>query len=380
MEISFTEEQEMLRQTARDFLTKECPKTEVRQLEEDEDKGYSPELWRGIAELGWVGLIIPEEYGGMGMTFQDLTIVLEEVGRNILPGPFFCTVVEGIIPILDAGSEEQKKEYLPKIAGGEMIFTMALLEAGGENDASGIALRAVPKNDSFIINGTKLFVEMAHVADYLICVTRTKEGTSPEDGITLFIVDAKTPGIHYEVMPTIGMDKLCEVNFKDVVVPKRNVLGELDKGWPIINGVIRKAAIAKCAESIGGMQASFDMTVAYCKDRVQYDKPIGAFQALQHMMADMLIATDTSKYLVYKAAWMESESLPCVKEAAVAKAYVNEAYKKVTERAVALHGGIGTSRDHDIGLYYRRAKVADIAFGGTDFHRELVANEIGLRG
>ncbi|MDY7018967.1 MAG: acyl-CoA dehydrogenase family protein, partial [Chloroflexota bacterium] len=257
MEISFTEEQEMLRQTTRDFLTKECPKTEVRRLEEDEDKGYSTELWRGIAELGWMGLVIPEEYGGMGMTFQDLTIILEEVGRNILPGPFFCTVVEGIIPILDVGSEEQKKEYLPRIAGGEAIFTMALLETGGENNASGIAARAVPKNDSFIINGTKLFVEMAHIADYLICVTRTNERTSPEDGITLFIVDAKTPGIHYEVMPTIGMDKLCEVNFKDVVVPKKNVLGEIDKGWPIVTRVVRKAAIAKCAESIGGMQASF---------------------------------------------------------------------------------------------------------------------------
>jgi len=380
MEISFTEEQEMLRKTARDFLAKECPKTKVRQLEEDEDKGYSPELWKGIAELGWLGLIIPEEYGGLGMTFQDLTIILEEIGRNILPGPFFCTVVEGSIPILDAGNEELKKEYLPKIAGGEAIFTMALLEASGKNDASGIAARAVPKNDSFIINGTKLFVEMAHVADYLICVTRTKEETSPEDGITLFIVDAKTPGIHYEVMPTIGMDKLCEVGFRDVVVPKKNVLGELDKGWLIVTRAVRRAAIAKCAESIGGMQASFDMTVAYCKDRVQYDRPIGAFQAVQHMMADMLIATDTGKYLVYKAAWMESESLPCAREVAMAKAYINEACKKVTERAVALHGGIGTSRDHDIGLYYRRAKVADIAFGGTDFQRELVANEIGLRG
>jgi alkylation response protein AidB-like acyl-CoA dehydrogenase len=229
-----------------------------------------------------------------------------------------------------------------------------------------------------VINGTKLFVEMAHIADYLICVTRTKAVASPEDGITLFIVDAKNSGIHCEVMPTIGMDKLCEVRFENVAVPKKNMLGELDKGWPIVVKVLEKAAIAKCAESIGGLQASLDMTVAYMKERVQYERPIGAFQALQHMAADMLIRMETSKYLVYEAAWMESENLPCAKEVAMAKAYVNEAYKKVTERAVALHGGIGTTRDHDIGLYYRRAKAADIAFGDSDLQRESVASKIGL--
>jgi len=377
MDLDFTEEQKMLQKTVSDFLASKCPKTKVRELEEDE-KGYSPEMWKEMADLGWMGLIIPEEYGGMGMTFQDLTIVLEEMGKNILPGPFFCTVVEGSIPILDAGSQEQKKEFLPRIASGEAIFTLALLEANAKYDASGIAIKGTPKDGSFVINGTKLFVEMAHIADYLICASRTKKETSPEGGITLFIVDAKTPGLHCEVMPTVGMDKLCEVRFEDVVVPKKNMLGELDKGWPIITRILEKAAIAKCAESIGGMQASLDMTVAYCKDRVQYERPIGAFQALQHMMANMLIAIETSKCLVYEAAWMESEGIPCAKEVAMAKAYVNESYKEVTERAVALHGGIGTSRDHDIPLYYRRAKTADVAFGGSDFQREAVANKIGL--
>ena len=378
MDISFTEEQEMLRSTASDFLAKECPKTLVRELEEDEEKGYSPEVWKKMAELGWMGLVIPEEYDGMGMTFQDLAIILEEMGRNILPGPFFCTVVEGALPILDFGSDEQKSEFLPKIASGELIFTMAHLEASGVYGASGIAAKAAAKDDSFVISGTKLFVEMAQVADYLICVTRTKEGASPEDGITLFIVDAKSPGISCKVIPTIGMDKLCEVRFEGVTVPKANMLGELDKGWPIVEKVVERGAAAKCAESLGGIQASVDMTVAYSKERVQYDRPIGAFQALQHIMADMWIALQTTKYLVYEAVWMESEGLPCAKMAAMAKAYVNETYKWVTERAVSLHAGIGTSRDHDVGLYYRRAKAADIAFGGTDLHREVVAKELGL--
>ena len=378
MDIAFTEEQEMLRKTASDFLAKECPKTLVRELEEDEEKGYSPEIWKKMADLGWMGLVIPEEYGGLGMTFQDLAIILEEIGRNILPGPFFCTVVEGALPILDFGSEEQRGGFLPKIASGELIFTIAHLEASGVYGVSGIATKAVAKGDSFVINGTKLFVEMAQVADYLICVTRTKEGASPEDGITLFIVDARSPGIHCKVMPTIGMDKLCEVRFENVTVPKANMLGELDKGWPIVEKVMERGAIAKCAESLGGIQASVDMTVVYSKERVQYDRPIGAFQALQHIMADMWIALQTSKYLVYEAVWMESEGLSCAKIAAMAKAYINETYKWVTERAVSLHGGIGTSRDHDIGLYYRRAKAADIAFGVTDLHREVVTREIGL--
>jgi len=256
---------------------------------------------------------------------------------------------------------------------------MALLEPSGTYNASGVATKAIPQGDNFIINGTKLFVEMAHIANYLITVTRTKEGASPEDGITLFIVDATTPGIHCEIVPTIGMDKLCEVRFENVTVPKENMLGELDKGWSIIGKVLEKGAIAKCAESIGGMQACLDMTVAYSKERVQYDRPIGAFQALQHMMADMWIAVETCRYLVYEAAWMESEGLPCAKEVAMAKAYVNEAYKEVSRLAVRLHGAIGTSRDHDIPLYYRRAKASDTAFGDSDFHREIVANKIGLQ-
>jgi len=165
-----------------------------------------------------------------------------------------------------------------------------------------------------------------------------------------------------------------------VEVLGEDIMGRRGDGWPIVVQVLRKAAIAKCAESVGGMEASLDMTVEYCKERVQYDRPIGAFQSLQHMMADMLISLETSKYLVYEAAWLESEGLACAREAAMAKAYVNEAYKRVTERAVALHGGIGTSRDHDIGLYYRRAKAAEIAFGDTDYQRELVAGQIGLRG
>ena len=376
MDLRFTEEQEILRQTARDFLATECPKTLIRELEQSE-KGYSPELWKKMAELGWMGLIVPEEYEGIGYTFQDLAVLLEEIGRNILPGPFVATITS-TFPILEAGTEEQKKGLLPKIARGDLILTTALLESDGVFDASGIAVKATPKGDAFMINGTKLFVDMAHVASHIICVTRTKEGTAHEKGITLFIVDSTTPGISCEVMPTTAQDKLCEVRLENVSVARKNILGKIDEGWPIVEMMLRKGAIARCAESIGGIQTCVDMTVAYAKERVQYERPVGAFQALQHIMADMWTAMETSRYLVYEAAWMESNGLPCAKEASMAKAYVNEVYRNVSKWAVRLHGAIATSNDHDIPLYYRRSKAADTAFGSTDFHREIVARQIGL--
>jgi alkylation response protein AidB-like acyl-CoA dehydrogenase len=375
MDLRFTEAQDILRKMARDFLTTECPKTLVRELEKS-DKGYSPELWKKMAELGWMGLVIPEAYEGMGYSFQDLTVLLEETGRNILPGPLIPTIITSFA-IIEAGTEEQKKEFLPKIAAGNLILTLALLEAEGTFDASGVSLKATPKGDDFILQGTKLFVEMAHIADYLVCVTRTKEGASGK-GITLFLVDAKSPGIKCEVIPTIGADKLCEVRFDNVTVPKKKMLGKLDEGWSIVEMMLRKGAIAKSAESVGAMQTCVEMTVAYSKERVQYERPIGAFQALQHLMANMWISMQTGRYLVYQAASTESEGKPADKEASLAKAYINEVYKDVAQWAIRLHGGIATSYDHDIPLYYRRSKAADTAFGSTDYHRELVAQKIGL--
>lgn len=377
MNLDLTEEQEMLRTSARDFLTKECPKALVRKLEEDE-KGFSPELWSKMAELGWVGLVLPEEYNGMGMGFMDLIILLQEMGRNILPGPFFSTVILGSLPILSAGTEEQKKEFLPKIASGKMIFTMAITEPSARYDAAGIETKATAQGDSFVISGTKLFVENAHIADYIICATRTKKSRKPEDGITLFLVDARSTGVKCEVVPTIGADKLCEVVFDNVAVPKKNMLGQLHKGWPIVARAMEQAAIAKCAEMVGGCEASMDMTLAYVKERVQYGRPIGGFQVIQHYCANMWSNVETSRNILYMAAWKVSEGLPATKDVAVAKAWINEAYKFVTERAMQCHGAIGTTRDHDIGLYYRRAKAGELAFGDTDFQKELVARSIGI--
>jgi alkylation response protein AidB-like acyl-CoA dehydrogenase len=377
MNLDLTEEQEMLRTMARDFLAKECPKTLVRELEDD-DKGYSPDLWRKMADLGWMGLVLPEEYGGMDMEYLDLIILIQEMGRNILPGPYFSTVVLASLPILWAGTDDQKQKFLPKIAGGDMILTMALHEPNARYDAAGVEAKASPQGDSFLISGTKMFVENAHIADHLICVTRTTAGASPEDGITLFLVDAKTPGITCEVVPTMADDKLCEVVFDNVSVPKENMLGQLDKGWDIVARALEHATMAKCAEMVGGAEAVLDMTLEYVKERVQYGKPIGSFQVIQHYCANMWTDVAASRNLLYKVAWDLGEGLPASAEIAMAKGWINQAYKFVTERAIQCHGAIGLTRDHDVGLYYRRAKAGELAFGDTDFQRELVARHMGL--
>jgi len=362
---------------ARDFLTGKCPKTLVREMEEDEE-GYSPELWREMAELGWMGMVFPEEYGGSGMSFLDLSVLLEEMGRACLPGPFFSTVVLGGLSILAAGNEEQKQKYLPQIASGELIFTLALTEASAQYDADSITVKATADNDTYIINGTKLFVPDAHIADYLLCVARTNEQAEAENGITIFIVDATSPGISCTPLKTMAGDKQYEVVFDQVRVAKDNILGQLDQGWKVVRKVIEQAAVAKCCEMLGGMQRVLEMTVDYAKERRQFDRPIGSFQVIQHYCANMVTDVDGSRFSTYQAAWRISEGLPCAKEVAIAKAWMGEAYGRVITLAHQIHGAIGCTIDHDLQFYTRRGKTAELTFGDGDFYREIVAQEMGL--
>ena len=377
MDLGFSEEQEMLRTTARDFLTNECPAELVKQLAENE-KGYSPEMWKKMAELGWMGLTFPEEYDGMGMTFLDLVVLLEEAGRACLPGPYFSTVVLAGYTIMEGASEEQKKELLTKIANGDLIVTLAITEPSARYEPDAITVKASPDKDDYVINGTKLFVPDANVADYIICVARTKDGASPEEGLTLFLVDAKSPGISTTLLKTIAGDKQCEVTFEDVRVPKGNVIGELDKGWPVVEKVLEKATVGLCAQMVGGAQKTLDMSVEYAKELVQFGRPIGSFQAIQHYCANMVTDVDGSKYITYEAAWKVSEGLPATMEVSMAKAWVSEAYRRVTLLGHQIHGAIGFCEDHDMPLYFKRAKGSEPTFGDADFHREMVAKQLGL--
>src|SRR3990170_1829236 len=230
MDLGLTEEQELLKSSAREFLEKECPETHVREMEEDE-QGYSPDLWKKMAELGWQGLVIPEQHGGTGMGYLDLIVLVEEFGRALVPGPFIPTAVGGAIALLEAGSDAQKQQYLPKIASGEHIWTLALTEPSARFDAEGVELQAKEDGGGYVLNGTKLFIRDAHVSDYMTVVART--GGKGEDGITLLIVDSKSPGISFTTLKTIASDKQCEVKFENVKAAKANVLGQAGNGWEI---------------------------------------------------------------------------------------------------------------------------------------------------
>ena len=377
MDLGLSEEQEMLKASARDFLQKECPKRLVRQLDES-DEGYSSELWQKMAKQGWMGLVFPEKYRGSDGNFLDLTVLLEEMGYNILPGPFFSTVVLGGLTILAAGSEEQKTEFLPKVASGEMILSFALTEPTASYEAASVKTKAIARNGEYVINGIKLFVLNANVADYILCIARTKETKNPEDAITIFLVDAKSPGVKCNLLKTLARDKQCEVIFDNVTVPKKNIVGKPDEGWPIVKDVLEKATVAKCAEMVGGAQAALDMAVNYAKERVQFGRPIGSFQAIQHHCANMVTDVSGSRFITYKAAWEVSEGLPATADVAIAKTWTGEAYGRVTLLAHQIFGAIGFTMDHDIHLYYRQAKAGEIIFGDADFQRAIVARELGL--
>ncbi len=377
MDLGFTEEQEILKKSAHNFLARECPKKLVKELDEGET-GLSLELWKKMADLGWMGSILPEEYGGSGGNYLDLIVLLEEMGYNLLPGPFFSTMVLGALPILSAGTEKQKELYLPAIAGGEKIFTMALTEVSGKYDAASVAVKATPAGDGYVINGLKLFVPDAHLADYILCVARTKEGADPEDGITLFIVDGQAPGIKTTLLKTLARDKQTEVVFEQVKVGKDNILGGLDCGWPVVKEALEKAAVAKAAELVGHSQAALEMAVNYAKERVQFGRPIGSFQAIQHYCANMLSDVDSARFITYEAAWMISEGLEATKQAAMAKAWVGDATRRVTLLAHQIFGAIGFTMEFDIHLYYRRALAGSQAFGDSDYQREIVATAVGL--
>ena len=378
MDFELGEEQVMLKTSARDFLEKECPKKLVRDMMEDE-KGYSPELWKKMAELGWMALVFPEEYGGIGSTFLDLAVLLEEMGRALVLGPFVPTVVLAGLPILAAGSEEQKQEFFPGISEGDLIMTLAFTEPSDTIEASGITVEAKPSGDNFIINGTKLFVPDAHVADYILCVARTRDGANKEEGITLFLVDAKTDGISIEVLETITGQKQCEVVFNNVAVPKKNILGELDRGWPVMKALLTEAAVAECAWMIGGARWVLETSVDYAKERIQFGVPIGSFQAIQHKCADMLIEVEGATSITYYAAWAVSEKDPAMSLAAsMAKAWCSDAYKQVAAEGIQIHGGIGFTWDHDIHLYFKRAKTSEATFGDANYHREMVAKLLNV--
>ena len=366
MDLDFTPEQEMLRDSAAKFFKNESPYDRVKELEESE-AGYDPQIYQEMAELGWQGLIFPEEYDGYGGLFLDMVIVFEEMGKMVFPSPFFSTVIQCGMAILEGGTEEQKKALIPQIIDGSLIMALAQYEEDGSYNLLDLQMEAEAQDEGFVLNGTKLFVLDANVANKLIVAAKTGDAE-----VSLFLVDTDDPGIEVNKIPTIGKDNNCEVIFREVKVSQKAVLGVLGKGVEILRRMNVKAAVIKAAEMLGGCQACIDITADYSRQREQYGKPIGGFQVIQHYMARMLTEYDTSQNLLYQVACMMDEGEDFTLHASALKACVNEVYKFISERAVQIHGGIGTTREGNIGLFYRKAKAMEYVCGDTDWHYERV--------
>jgi len=377
LDFTLSIEQEMLKSTVHGFLAERCPKTLVSEWQASEP-GYSLELWSEMAGLGWMGLVIPEEYGGAGMTFLELAVMLEEMGRACLPGPFLSTVVLGGLPVMHFGSVEQKRSYLPAIARGELILTLALAETGNGYDTGSINTVAVAEDDGYTVSGSKLFVTDAHIADRMLVLARIEKGAYAYSN-TIFIVDAKSRGISIKMLKTLSGDKMARVEFDRVRVTGGDILGEIGQGSSYADAIMEWAAVARCCELLGGARQVLEMTLDYAKTRVQFNRPIGSFQAVQHHLADMAIDVETSRVATYRAAWMLCEGIPCRKEMAMAKAWTTQAYQRIIGLSHQVHGAIAFTTDHDLHFYTRRARAGEVNFGDTTFQQEKVAREIGLK-
>jgi alkylation response protein AidB-like acyl-CoA dehydrogenase len=376
MDFAFSEEQEMLRASAHELLAKECPSSYVRRMMDAPD-AWDEALWKKLADLGWTGLGIPEEYGGVG-TFLDLVVVLEEAGRALLPGPFFATMALAVPTLLEAGSDAQKRQVLTPIAAGDARATVAMTEPVGRWDAEGVSLKAEPNGSGWRLEGVKLFVPDAAVADYMIVAARTR--SEGEAGITLFLVPGRPDGVTVSKLTTLDMTRRWyEVRFEGVNLPGEAVLGSVDGGWAPLKRALDWGAAALCAEMVGGAQHVLDASVEYAKTRHQFGKPIGVYQAVSHKLADMLMETESARSATYYAAWAVDADAPDRSLAAsMAKAYTSDAYRRAAGNGIQVHGGIGFTWEHDMHLYFKRAKASEVTLGDATYHRELVAQALDL--
>jgi alkylation response protein AidB-like acyl-CoA dehydrogenase len=378
MNFGFNEEQELLRSTARKFFENECGSDTVRRLMETPE-GISPDLWTKLAEQGWLGLVYPEAYDGMGLGLVDLVVLMEEMGRAVVPGPYFSAVLLGGLAIAEAGSEAQKKEWLPRIAAGDRRVALAWMEPSAQLGPAGVTLTAVEKGGKYTLSGTKLFVHDAHTADALVVAARTRPGAGA-DGVSLFLVPKGTKGLEVTLLPTMDQTrKLCEVALSDVTIGPDALLGAAGAGWAPLARVLDRATVALCAEMCGGAQKVLDMTVEYAKIRQAFGRPIGSYQGVKHRAADMLVDVENSKSITYYAAWALDEGVAEAPLAvSMAKAYVSDAYRRVAAAGIQLHGGIGFTWEHDLHLYFKRAKGSEFTFGDATHHRERVAQLVNL--
>jgi alkylation response protein AidB-like acyl-CoA dehydrogenase len=370
MDFDLTKAQKLLQQSARDFFARECKPERVRDMMAT-DTAYDDGLWRAMADQGWTGLIIPEDFGGLGLSLVDLIAVSEEMGHACLPGPFLSTLWAAALINL-AGAEGQRKQYLEPIAAGDMKATVALLEDGADWNPEAVGLRAEKAGKEFRLRGRKEFVTDAEIADLIICVARGNEG------LVLAPVEKGAKGMKISATPGVDATrKLYSVEFEDVVAPEADALAFNTRTLDAVESATATAVVALSAEMVGGMRWTLETAVEYAKTRQQFGKAIGVYQAVQHQLADMFLMTEGARSAVYYAAWAVSENDPSAKLAvSIAKAYCSDAAREVGNRGAQAHGGIGFTWEHNLQLYYKRAKASEAMFGDANYHREEIARKV----
>ena len=371
MNFAFTDEQEQLRDFVRSFLEEKSPESAVRE-QMDTEQGFDPDVWAQMSEqMGLPALTIPEDYGGQGFTRIEQVVVLEEMGRSLLCAPFFSSAVMAANTLMLSTDESAKQAHLPQIASGETRGTLAFTEQNGRWDEPGITMAATAENGAWRLDGVKMYVLDGHTADLLIVAARTS------GGVSLFTVDPGAAGLTRTALSTMDQTrKQAKLTFEGV---EATLIGEEGQGWPVLEGVLDLASVALAAEQVGGAQRCLDMSVEYAKVRVQFGRPIGSFQAIKHKCADMLLEVESAKSAAYYAGWCAAEmndELPQV--ASLAKSYCSEAYFHAAAENIQIHGGIGFTWEHPAHLYFKRAKSSELLFGDPTYHRELLAQRIGL--
>ena len=374
MDVLLNEEEEMVKNAAREFLEGECPPSLAREMEVD-DLGYPPDLWRQMAQLGWLGMSLPESLGGQGLPVTYLGIIIEEMGRAIAPVPFHSTTVAALTIAAD-GTPEQQQSVIPKVCSGDSVLTWALTERDPRFLSETIQTQATEQGDNFVINGTKMFVDNFGASKKCLVVCRTSPPSDSNQGLSLLLVNSSSSGITNIPLTTLAKDKQSQVIFENVSVPKANLIGQVDQGWPIAVAMIERATLLLCAQMVGATRKDAEMAIEYAKNRAAFGRPIGSFQSIQHLCADMTLWVDGAQMLTYEALWKMDEGLPFAVEISQAKSFCNDKCEAVVRSSQVIHGGIGFMMEFDLHLWFRRVTSWTMRLGTSFEHRSKIAKAL----
>ena len=373
MNFALSEEQQMLQSMAKEFVSRESSLRRIRDLRTDET-GFSQALWKKMAELGWLGMMFPEGVGGQEMGMVETVVVMEELGRGLMPEPMLSTVLMGGMALAQAGSAAQQKQWLPRIVEGQSVFSLAYLERQSRYDPFDVSATAKRQGSNWVLSGEKVFVPDAAQAERIVVTARTDGGRRDREGVAMFLVDPKAKGVTLTAVPWMDSRKRYTVKLDKVTVDDAQRLSGDRPADQAIEAVLGRATVGLCAEMLGAMNQAFDMTVDYLKTRKQFGVPIGTFQALKHRCADQYVQTELARSSVYYAAMCIDEDMPDAPIAiSTAKARCNDAFHLIGNEAIQMHGGIGMTDEHDIGFFFKRARVAEVTLGDSAYHRDRYA-------